>query len=153
MTAIIGLSFFLLAGCNRIADTVNDPTDSLQKQWEVFKAYWESENTEALANMYTPDGTNIPPGYPVCTGREEITQFYQLLFDNHASSHYTHQIKSVEYAGNLAIEYGEFQVDWVRNDSAPWTFKARSITHWVKDEKGKWAIKYFLFNNPPANRN
>ena len=82
-------------------------------------------------------------------GRDQIREFYNMLFASNISSNYEHQINSLSTSSNTAIEYGAFKVDWVRNDSSTWTYHARTVTHWIKSNEGEWQIQMFLFNNPP----
>ena len=141
---------FVVYSCG---DAVQAPDSGLEKEieqtWSEFSKNWEQEAVEELVILYTEDAMNIPPDGEIRTGREAIAQFYEFLFSNHLSSTYRHETKSLEVSGDMAIEYGEFTVNWVRNDSTPWTYRARSMTHWVKGENGKWHIQKFLFNQPP----
>lgn len=117
--------------------------------WQAFTIKWEEKDATGCASFYLPDGLNIPAGFPVAKGQNEIELFYANLFNNHKASTYTHRSHYISNQGSLAIELGEFVVDWIRLDGSKWTFKARSLTHWEKDSQGQWRIKSLLFNSPP----
>ncbi len=123
---------------------------AIQDRWTDFSEYWEAEDAAALAVFYAEDGMNVPPGMNKLVGREQIEAFYQGLFADHQSSTYNHETESVYTAGNLAMERGAFTVQWVRNDSTEWTFRARSMTVWEKTPEGFWEIRELLFNTPPS---
>ena len=78
-----------------------------------------------------------------------MAEFYELLFSYNIQSKYTHEIVDFDATEKHVIEQGKFKVDWISNDSTNWNFKARSLTHWAKEEDGKWRIKRFIFNMAP----
>ena len=143
----------LLLGCNVNTSTIDKDSaqQKINDQWALFVKAWESEDAEGCAQFYFKDALNIPPNAPIKNGRKAVQDFYQFLFDNNLKSDYTHTVNSVDVGGDQIIELGEFQVDWVRNDSTSWTFNARSMTHWKKDESGNWLIQKFMYNNPPES--
>lgn len=141
--------FLSLTSCQESKEEMQNPTADIRNQWDIFIAHWENKDAPALANLYTENGLNIPPGLKINNGRDEIAEFYNMLFTNHASSQYQHFIHSLSYKSDMAIEYGQFIVDWVRHDGKEWTYNARSATHWEKSDDGKWRIKLLVFNTPP----
>ncbi len=147
---LLGLSLAVYACEEKTKTPEPDPKLEIEEAWNTFAAHWENEAVADLVTIYTEDAVNIPPESEIHKGRDAIAKFYEFLFSNHLSSTYQHKIKSLQAHENSAIEYGEFTVNWVRNDSTLWTFKGRSMTHWVKAESGKWHITKFLFNRPPA---
>jgi uncharacterized protein (TIGR02246 family) len=140
---------FLFFSCATSA-TAEDPTSAIRSQWDQFIEHWQAERAAELSGMYTVDGVNVPPGFKVNRGREEIEAFYDMLFQSNTSSKYGHSIHSLSHEGNFAVEYGEFQVEWIHNDGTEWNFKSRSVTHWLRGEDGDWRINLFIFNQPPS---
>lgn len=147
LSYILAVMLVLISGC---ATQNYDARTEIRGQWDKFVLAWEQEDADKLVAMYTEDGLNVPPGSKENKGRVQILEFYNMLFENNASSNYEHQINTLFYESNTAIEYGNFEVSWVRNDSSKWTYQARSTTHWVRSAEGNWQIKMFLFNNPPS---
>jgi uncharacterized protein (TIGR02246 family) len=120
--------------------------------WDAFIAVWETEDAAACAGFYTATGINIPPGAEIHEGREAIASFYSGLFKANASSRYRHETLSLEICGDTAVERGEFDVNWVRNDGSAWTFRARCMVHWERQPDGTWRKKLFLYNTPPLKK-
>ena len=149
LSFLLVLSFLL--PCLIQAQSINTK-DDLRKRWDTFIEHWEKENVDKLVSIYTADAINIPPGLKINEGREAIGNFYQFLFDGNISSKYTHNMIKVFSSEEGVTEYGEFSVDWTRNDGSKWTYYARSMTHWVKDDDGQWRISLFLFNQPPEEK-
>ncbi len=146
---LFSVLFLSLTSCQESNQEMQDTGADIRSQWDVFIAHWENKDAQELANLYTENGLHIPPGFKINNGRDEIAEFYNMLFTGHASSRYQHLINSLSYKSDMAIEYGQFVVDWVRHDSTEWTYKARSATHWERTEDGTWRIKLFVFNTPP----
>ena len=124
-------------------------TSEIEARWAAFIESWEAGDAQACAEFYTQDAVNIPPGFQINRGREAIMNFYADMFSSNTGSDYSHTILKLEYSGNQATELGEFEVEWVTNEGEGWSFKARSMAHWVRDTDGEWRIRMFLFNNPP----
>jgi len=129
--------------------TSENVRSEIEKLWEAFSDNWENENAGACAALYAPDGLNVPPQMDSNKGREAIEKFYQSLFDNNLGSEYTHTTKTLTSFGDHAVEYGEFAVNWLSNDSTSWTYNARAMVHWTKSETGEWLIETLLFNQVP----
>jgi len=144
------LSVILFFSCIT-TEGYENPEVELQTLWNEFAASWNALDAQSCALFYAEDAVNIPPELPVNTGRESIEQFYGWLFSMHQSAKYEHQIQTLSYSENHVIELGEFQVDWVTTDGSAWIYKARSLTHWEKDENKNWKIRTFVFNTPPAD--
>ncbi|MGV6831499.1 MAG: YybH family protein [bacterium] len=151
-TIIYVLLLSICLGCSK-QNTISKKkvTKKISANWEGFIEAWEAENTDEVISFYTENGINIPPRGVQRVGRENIAKFYNVLFENNLSSKYQHNIISLEIADSIAIEHGEFEVDWVRNDSVNFKFNARSVTHWKQQKDGDWKIQLFIYNQPPYN--
>lgn len=73
--------------------------------------------TDELVEIFAEDAKNIPPEFELKTGKKEIKESYDFLFDNHILTKYQHQIEDVSFTENTAVEYVNFEVNWVKNDS------------------------------------
>ena len=144
------VGILVIASCKTAPPDINNEIlPELRNNWDEFIEGWESEDARKCASFYLEDAINLPPGAKVNEGRDEIETFYNFLFDIHLSADYNHEIKSIEGNNTDIIEYGSFQVDWVRNDSTSYSYHARTLTHWKNSTSG-WKIAKFIFNNPPA---
>ncbi|REL24281.1 nuclear transport factor 2 family protein [Rhodohalobacter sp. SW132] len=124
----------------------NEAPAEIHQTWDQFIEKWEANDAAACAAFYTENGMNIPPGFEISHGRNEIESFYRSLFDANHTSTYHHSILDLNVFGDQAVEYGEFTVEWEPIEGDNWTFHARSLTHWVKNENGEWKIEKFIFN-------
>ena len=143
---VMGMTF----GCSEKENT-NSSEDytSIQNNWTAFENHWNAFNTEGCVSIYTEDAEVIAPDMAAAAGKEAIAEFYHFLFSNNQSAEYSHTTESLTVAENQAIEYGNFSVDWVSNDAQSWTFNARVLVHWIKNQQDEWKIQRLLFNTPP----
>ncbi|MBE0661246.1 MAG: DUF4440 domain-containing protein [Bacteroidales bacterium] len=144
-------SILVISSCFPEPDTKHEATLAIRNNWDSFINHWETQDAAGCASFFSEDGYNVPDEFRTLKGRSEIESFYNTLFSGSQSSKYVHNILSVSVTGDDAIELGEFTVDWLSNEGEAWTYKARSIAHWQKDENENWKIKGFLFNKPAAD--
>ena len=148
MFSIAAVCLLNLFSCAAPSSEIN-PESEINQLWTSFNSSWNKMDAKACADFYSDDAVNIPPGSTIKNGKQEIEAFYSGLFAANLSADYRHEVISIVGAGNIAIEQGQFKVDWTRKDSTTWTFNARTLTHWEKDEQGEWKIQAFMYNNPP----
>ena len=144
---VIALAF-LTNSCGQANTQSNSNTvpSIIDQKWQEFVTAWENEDAATCASFYYSDALNVPNAMPVNRGRESIESFYDSLFEANRSSQYNHQTQSISFSENLAVEYATFTVDWVSNEGDEWTYRARALIHWRKDENGDWLIQHFVYN-------
>lgn len=130
---------------------VENPASDISALWNQFIESWEAEEAGECASIYHADGLNIPDEYRVNSGVSEIEKFYTVLFADNQSSTYKHRMESLHFNGDMAVEYATFYVDWISNEGKEWSYNARALIHWKKDENGSWKIKTMLYNTPPES--
>ncbi|WP_069129947.1 YybH family protein [Rhodohalobacter halophilus] len=126
-----------------------NPEGELRELWNQFTQNWKASDAEASVSIYQADALNIPNNYKTNSGREEIREFYQFLFDNHQPVDYRHRTESIYFNGDVAVEFATFRAEWISNEGEEWSYDARALIHWKKDPDGGWRIQTMLFNNPP----
>ncbi len=151
---ILFLSVQMLVSCTgQLSENVQ--TENLEREihdiWTQFIQDWESEDAAACASIYHSDALNIPQALQVNSGADSIEEFYAALFSNNQSSRYNHRSESIHFDQKLAVEYALFDVQWITNEGDEWTYSARALIHWEKDETENWKIRKMLFNNPPES--
>jgi ketosteroid isomerase-like protein len=151
LVAVVTITAMLCWSCQPATSPAENVEAQLRSNWDAFINHWHNEDATACAAFYAKDGINVPAGFDASVGREAIEGFYRFLFDNNISSNYSHNTKYVAASGSVAVEYAEFSVDWLSNDSTEWTYQARVLAHWEKNMEGEWKIKAFVFNSPPAS--
>ena len=149
MTTQVSLITLLLTSVWLVACTLQlDPEETkvaLENRWQAFSAAWEAKNAEGCANFYTLQGQNKVGDNDPEIGRLAITDFYRQLFSENLSGDYNHYLDSIRIEGETVTEFGQFEVEWTRNDSTSWYFKANSTTTWVKGSQKEWEIEKFHF--------
>ena len=147
------LSVLWMASCSGQASKVVDienPAAEISGLWNQFIENWEANEAAACASIFHTDGLNIPNEYRINSGVAEIEEFYTALFANNQSGTYRHRMESLQILGDAAVEYATFHVDWISNEGEEWSYNARALVYWKKDENGSWKIKTMLFNTPPS---
>lgn len=138
----------IFTACTTYKETNTNPPGEIEIAWQQFIEAWEAEDAATCASLYHENALNIPNGFPANIGRDAIEAFYVTLFEANRSSKYTHKTESISFSGNLAIEHANFTVNWITNDGDEWTYRARTLVHWERDENDTWKIKTLLFNQP-----
>jgi uncharacterized protein (TIGR02246 family) len=150
MAFLYVLALFL--ACNSCTLPPDNPNaqaqQEIQQRWLAFAADWAKLDAAACAAYYTPDAIHIAPELSENEGIKAIENFYAMLFGAHQQSRYQHKVKRMDVKGDMAVELGNFEVQWVRKDSSEWVFKARAIIHWTKAD-GQWKIKTLMFESEP----
>ena len=151
MRALYLIALMYLIGCAGDSSLqtidVDKEEQAIRARWDAFIENWEQKNATACADLYTERASHIAPNSDINAGRAAIAAFYETLFLDHAASQYTHTIERLDIGQDMAIEQGNFTVIWTRGDSSQWSFNARSLTHWVRQD-GQWMIEQLMFNLP-----
>jgi uncharacterized protein (TIGR02246 family) len=100
---------------SRLSKEAQMPTARSDYQVEVQKAItvWENaakaKDADTIASLYVEDATLLPPGAPPVKGRQNIRDFWKAFLDAGATEPVLRSA-SIEGAGDLAYEIGEYQV-------------------------------------------
>jgi len=140
----------LLVSCQATESEVYDPTDTIAGFWAKFVENWESENADGCVSFYHENIVYIGPEANVVNNRNEVRDFYAMLFDNHQSSTYHYENRSLSFCDGLAVEYSFFSVDWITHEGSSWTYSARMVAEWKADDEGNWQITTLIFNQPQS---
>lgn len=146
-SAMLFLGLFVILHSSHAQDRIKERI--VTDLWEDFTYAWENMDAEACADFYLEDGLNVPPELPENIGKKAIEIFYRGLFESNQESKYRHKSHYVEQHGELMVEYGQFEVDWLPKTGEAWQYRARTLVHWGKDESGAWKIKTLIFNQIP----
>lgn len=142
------LPILLVFSCTQDHEAPTDPTEQINANWEKFIEYWHSEDAEGCASFFHDDVIYLSPEWREIDNSADVAEFFNMLFNNHESSVYTHTTKMIDFCGQLAVEYSWFEVDWVTNEGEEWTYKGRMVVHWTADSEGNYKIKTLIVNQP-----
>ena len=110
-TFILNLVVLIFAGLSisRCSLGPKDVTAEIRKANEEFTAAFNSQDAEALTDVYTSDGTLYPPNSDVVQGSQDIEAFWQAVFDAGISKGELETI-AAQASGNMATEDGRFKL-------------------------------------------
>lgn len=141
-----------LVGCGSGSDgAVGSDEPGVRGLIVQFQAAWNEADPVALAELYTPDGTNMPPGREPVSGRDEIEATYRSDFER------VHPVLELDVddlhaAGDWGTASGSLSARLIRDDTqvgpsarGKWVVVAR------RGNDGTWRIARFVWNwNRPA---
>ncbi|MCC5918036.1 MAG: DUF4440 domain-containing protein [Cryomorphaceae bacterium] len=130
---------------------IDQTENKIDEIWHQFSSDWNAFDAQSCAGIYTKKAQIIPPNWNLVIGKDSIQLFFQSIFDQHLSGTYHHQTVELKRFGSMAIEYAEFSIDWVRQDSTNYTYNGRASIHWERNQDGVWKIERYLHNNPREN--
>jgi ketosteroid isomerase-like protein len=145
MKRLIPLAFVvMLAACG---DGTQVETDlaGLRDMGDSFQVQLNIRDAAALAAIYSPNGSIMPPNAETVTGREAIEAFLvELLATGNIINLKDTQVRA---NGNLGYKVGTYTIASPYNELVD---KGKYIEVWHHDEAG-WHLMYDIFNSdrPP----
>lgn len=116
--------------------------DFIKSANEEFVKRFREAQFNQLAELYTTDGTVLPPNMETIKGRELIAGLWQAVYNMGIKSVRIESVE-VENCGHLALEVGLFELygsDWQLLD------KGKYLVIW-KQENGIWKLHRDIFNS------
>ena len=118
-----------------------DVTAEIKQANKSFMALF-GKDAAGLAQLYSSTGQVLPTGADVIEGTEDITEFWQGVFDSGIS---TATLKTLEVTAlnETAVEVGRYKLMTPKGESAD---KGKYIVIWKK-EGGAWKLHRDIFNS------
>ena len=120
---------------------------AIQAASEEWVATYNENDWEALAELFSPDATMMPPNSPEVVGRDAIAAWeaeyetgFQIAFD----------VQNIEGVGDLAYVKGRSCVFIPLDTGAFGVDVGKFLEIRKKDETGKWLIVSDVFNSDAA---
>lgn len=136
-----------VAGCGpRTGSSVGSDEPGVRGLVEQFQAAWNQADPGALAELYTPDGTNMPPGREAVSGRDQIEATYASDFER---VHPTLEldVDEARAAGDWGAASGSLSARLIRDGGqAGPAFRGKWIVVARRGDDGTWRISRFLWN-------
>lgn len=124
-----------------------DVTNEIRKANEEFLAAFNSQNAQALTDVYTSDATLYPPNSDVVQGSKDIKAFWQAVFDAGISKGELETI-AAQASGDMATEDGRFKL-YVGDQMVD---HGKYIVIWKKVD-GKWKYHRDMWSSSVAKEN
>lgn len=108
---IILLSSFVIVGLatQSCQQAPKDLTEEIRKANVDFTNAFNSNDASAMADVYTSDGSLLPPNSDIISGTEAIKTFWQGVFDAGISRGELETVTATG-SGNHAVEEGRFKI-------------------------------------------
>jgi uncharacterized protein (TIGR02246 family) len=138
----------VMFGSSARADDLRSAMEAANQQWlDAFN----SPNSADFPAMYTDDAMLIPGGFPVASGPEAITEFWEGSIKAGFKDH-TFAIIETRADGNLAYLLSSWTVKQVKSSGEVATVNGHTLRILLKQDDGSWKTKVHMFipQNPPA---
>ncbi|MFY9530976.1 MAG: SgcJ/EcaC family oxidoreductase [Candidatus Acidiferrales bacterium] len=101
----------------------------------------EAKNADQSASFYADDGTLLPPGAAVATGKAAIrTAWAGLMSTPGFTLMFTPAKVEVSKGGDLAYDLGDYELTTNDKKGRPQTVKAKYVVVWGKQADGSWKV-------------
>ena len=144
-TAIVFLSFFLLASCNNAGKSKPATADELSQMNRDFAKALNAKDAVAAANLYTEDATLLPPNEAPVSGRINIEKYWAGAIAGGAFD-VSVATTSTGSNGDLGYEVGRFQMSIKQPDGTVTVEKGKYIELLKRGEDGSWKSTHGIWN-------
>jgi uncharacterized protein (TIGR02246 family) len=144
---ILMLSFVLVWPVASLANGSEDVRAAIEAVNAEFSAAFNRGDAAAVASFYTEDGSLLPPGEAIVSGRSSIEAYWKAGVGAGLSNLQLRAME-VEAHGPMAYEVGEFNFDMPAADGTKTTAKGKYLVVW-KEVDGAWKLHRDIWNDPP----
>jgi uncharacterized protein (TIGR02246 family) len=129
------------------ANGTEDVRSAIEAVNMEFSAAFNRGDAAAVAGLYTEDGSLLPPGENIVSGRSNIEAYWKAGVDAGLSNL---QLKASEVEAHdpLAYEVGEFRFEMPGSGGGRTTAKGKYLVVW-KNVDGTWKLHRDMWNDPP----
>lgn len=144
-------AFVLMAGLLAFASAAlaGDVEDAIEAANAKMVADYAAGDAKAIAEAYTEDGVMLPPDATVVSGRAAIEKLWKSWIDD-GLKNLTLETTSIESAGDLAYEVGDFSLQVPGGDGKFTTAPGNYVVVWKRGGDGVWRLKVDTWNDAPA---
>ncbi|MEL6829201.1 MAG: SgcJ/EcaC family oxidoreductase, partial [Pseudomonadota bacterium] len=137
-----------LGACQSYPDALSDAdVSAIQAASDEWVATYNANDWDALAKLFSPDATMMPPNSPQVIGRDSISAWeaeyetgFQIAFD----------VQDIEGDGNFAYVRGRSCVFIPLETGGYGVDVGKYLEVRKKDENGNWLIVSDIFNSDAA---
>ena len=113
-----------------------------------FSAAYVRGDAATMAALYTEDGVIFPEGTEAIRGRAAIQQYWTPRPGRRVTRHVLTP-ERIEIAGNLAHDYGRYEVDGEEDGKAWPTGYGKYVVVWKRGTDGAWRMHLDMWNRAP----
>lgn len=145
-TAVI-IVFLLALPCALLASSnENDLFRTIQAQKQLFARYYNSEDLDALTELYTEDATVIAPNFGPAKGHEAIRSG---LAEELALGDGTIELQTLEVtplSNQAAYEIGHYKIRIELDEGEPILDEGDYVVLWQLCDDGVWRLQVDTWN-------
>lgn len=115
--------------------SLQEAQSAAAKLGQLYDSNYAAKNADAMAQLYSEDGTLVSPAGKLIKGRAALRQYYEKRFSSGAKEHHIHVIEA-SVQGNGGFSIADFSVEVPKGDG---TFRQETghiIAVYVKDSDG-----------------
>jgi uncharacterized protein (TIGR02246 family) len=145
----------ILIGCGTAQPPTPAPVDTRAQDETAIRATaadWgkaiEDKNLDQTLSYYADDAWVYPQNAPIAKTADERRSVWTAFFATPGASDMEGNIERVEVArsGDLAVDYGTFDMTMNDKKGKPMTETEKSVTAWKKQADGKWKVIADIWN-------
>jgi ketosteroid isomerase-like protein len=137
------LSIAMLAACGEGAQVETDLA-GLRDMGDALQVQLNIRDTAAIAAIYAPKGSIMPPNTEMVTGREALEVFWvEFLASGNIVSIKANQVQA---SGNIGYRVGTYTIASSHNELVD---KGKYVEVWHHMDDG-WRLMYDIFNSDRA---
>jgi uncharacterized protein (TIGR02246 family) len=142
LVLVAGIGTLGLAQGKRAADE-----EAIRKGDAEWSQAAEAKNLERTVSFYAEDGSVLPFGAPIATGKEQVRQVWSHLMSLPGFSLTFAPTKvQVAKAGDVAYEVGTFALKLNDEQGNATTTPGKYVVVWKKQADGGWKAVADIFN-------
>jgi uncharacterized protein (TIGR02246 family) len=102
-------------------------------------------NVDAIAALLAPDVVALPPGGPIVTGREAVTQLWASAISEHGMTDCRLTTQTLDIVGDVASEFGTATMTMAPPGGNRETATMKYLVVWKRLD-GKWLLHRDIWN-------
>jgi uncharacterized protein (TIGR02246 family) len=123
------------SGASQSQPSQQEAQSAAAKLGQLYDSNYALKNADAMAQLYSEDGTLVSPAGKLIKGRAALKQYYEKRFASGAKEHHIHVIDA-NVQGNGGFSIAEFSVEVPKGDGTYWQETGHIIAVYVKDSDG-----------------
>jgi ketosteroid isomerase-like protein len=140
LCAVVVFANFACAQSNKEEQALRD----LDKAWSQAA---NSKDLDRTVSYYAEDGSVLPFGAPIATGKDAIRQVWQHLMSAPGFAlNFSPSKIDVSKSGDMAYEIGTFELKMNDEKGQPGTTTGKYVVAWKKSPKHEWKVQADIFN-------
>ena len=114
---------------------------------QFSQAYMEGD-VDAMMALYTDDAVVFPGNAEYIQGQEAVRRYWTLPEGRRITHHKITPV-AVDLSGNMASDFGHYEVSGVNGDQAWGPSYGKYLIVWKRGDDGRWRMHLDMWNSRP----